>query len=96
VIALVVREPWQAVWRVVFAEEASAEMAAAHFITWADVKRELLEEGPPPEPELESLIVAGSRLGAQAQPDAAVAAADLQRRLHPRARAVAAWLRGLA
>lgn len=93
--ALVWRDPWNATWSVASAEEVSPDDALSHMVTWADYKRELLDQPSPPATEIGALRSSLAEVGINANIDAAVSTANLTRHVGRVARPLAGWLRGL-
>jgi len=95
-LAMIVRDPWDARWKVADAARTDSDGVLAHLVTWADHRRELLGLGPPPSTEVATLRSILSRVGDTASTDNAFAQANLRREVVPLVRPLAAWTRGVA
>ncbi len=89
-------QPWNPrKWHVVKWREATADEVLAHNIAWADHIRELEELDQPTGEQIRELQGRLATWGVLAEASAAARLAPLVRRVDPKARNYAAWLRGV-
>lgn len=95
-LALLVRDPWESPWSIADAKPIDGIDALAHMITWADLRRELLEESSPTTQELRTFETVLSSIGYRTARDDGLSLANLHRAVSPTAKPIAAWARGVA
>lgn len=95
-LAMLVRDPWDSTWSVAKAEPVDANGVLAHMITWADHRRELLGLPSPAAQEVASFQRILSSIGHSTAHQDGLDRANLLRTVAPKAKQLAAWMRGVA
>lgn len=94
-LVLACAEPWAPdAWHTVAAVKATDNDVLAHNVTWADHVRELRGEDAVTADDIRALLRRLRAAGLRPSTDAAAEGAELSRRVSPRAREFAGWLRG--